>query len=505
MKAHVVIITLIIVISLTLTSISPSQEIISEQWMDVFFLQSKIGILHVITDKSEYQGKNVFRTVSIETTYGLRGEADITTEIKSIEYEDENMKPISTEIIMNISKAVTTISADFNGNKTRLKVTTAKQSNEKELNKPEDLLLTWGIHNLMLSKGFKTGTTYSYQTFFPDKFGFANITSEVLGKEIIQYNDKKMELNKIKSVIKDLNLTFLSYVDDLGISYKMEMPTVGIKYLKTETPELSREKKDPTQNLNLFDTFKKPSGDLKKLENVYKAKKISLLISSKNLDLHEVIQNDHRQKIKFEGNNNAEVTLYSTKKMKLKKKLKRPFNSETWVESIKKSPENQMKPYLTDSPFIQSNNEKIQKTALEIVGNEFDVFKCSKLINKWVFKNLKNKNYTVIYASALEVLENLEGDCSEHSLLFIALARSLGIPARGVLGLVYSEDINAFAFHVWAEVFAGKWIGMDPSLGLDFMTPVHIGVVRTDMNDLSFSGESVKLFELIQDFEIKIP
>ena len=39
--------------------------------------------------------------------------------------------------------------------------------------------------------------------------------------------------------------------------------------------------------------------------------------------------------------------------------------------------------------------------------------------------------------SALEVLKTRVGDCNEHTTLYVAMARSLGIPARIAVGLVY--------------------------------------------------------------------
>ncbi len=39
--------------------------------------------------------------------------------------------------------------------------------------------------------------------------------------------------------------------------------------------------------------------------------------------------------------------------------------------------------------------------------------------------------------NALEVLESKKGDCNEHTVLFNALARAAGIPAKTAVGVVY--------------------------------------------------------------------
>src|ERR1041385_4515814 len=60
-----------------------------------------------------------------------------------------------------------------------------------------------------------------------------------------------------------------------------------------------------------------------------------------------------------------------------------------------------------------------------------------------------------------QTLATREADCSEFSALFVAMARSLGLPARIVSGLAYSG--NSFGGHAWVEVWAGKCSELDPS------------------------------------------
>ena len=68
------------------------------------------------------------------------------------------------------------------------------------------------------------------------------------------------------------------------------------------------------------------------------------------------------------------------------------------------------------------------------------------------------------FRDALEVLNHMAGDCTEHSILFIGLARAAGLPAREVAGMIYvTEDPAGFYFHQWAKVWVGKWIDVDPN------------------------------------------
>ena len=63
---------------------------------------------------------------------------------------------------------------------------------------------------------------------------------------------------------------------------------------------------------------------------------------------------------------------------------------------------------------------------------------------------LLDKKPTVSLPSAREVLRTKVGDCNEHTALFVAMARSIGMPARIAVGLVFMH--GAFYYHAWPEV-----------------------------------------------------
>ena len=58
----------------------------------------------------------------------------------------------------------------------------------------------------------------------------------------------------------------------------------------------------------------------------------------------------------------------------------------------------------------------------------------AKRVNSFVFEWIIEKDFTVGFASALEVAHHPRGDCTEHGVLAVALLRRLGVPARGVTG-----------------------------------------------------------------------
>jgi len=57
------------------------------------------------------------------------------------------------------------------------------------------------------------------------------------------------------------------------------------------------------------------------------------------------------------------------------------------------------------------------------------------------------------------------GVCQDHAHVFVSAARLMGVPARYVVGYLWSSDDNATATHAWAEAYASDlgWIGFDPA------------------------------------------
>jgi transglutaminase-like putative cysteine protease len=86
----------------------------------------------------------------------------------------------------------------------------------------------------------------------------------------------------------------------------------------------------------------------------------------------------------------------------------------------------------------------------------------AELLTRWVYENLKKK-ITISVPSAVQVLEDRSGDCNEHTVLYVALARALGLPARTAAGLVYLR--GQFYYHAWPEVWLGEWVAVDPTFG----------------------------------------
>jgi transglutaminase-like putative cysteine protease len=134
---------------------------------------------------------------------------------------------------------------------------------------------------------------------------------------------------------------------------------------------------------------------------------------------------------------------------------------------------------LAPTPQIDSDHPAIARLAREVAGGERGSYAAAVRLADHVYRRLI-KAYGASHDRASDVLAAGKGDCTEHALLFVALARALGIPARGVLGLVYAQyddGTPALYWHAWAEVrSAGEWIAMDPIFGQPVADATHVAL-----------------------------
>ncbi len=139
-------------------------------------------------------------------------------------------------------------------------------------------------------------------------------------------------------------------------------------------------------------------------------------------------------------------------------------------------------PFLRCDPLVQCDRPAITALAAAIVKGEDDPWRRALLIERWVGKHLTKRSVMAL-PSALDVLATREGDCTEHTVLFTALARAAGIPTRMVAGLVWSDEVDAFAYHAWPEVYVGRWVWTDPTFGQDVADATHIKLAAGGVED----------------------
>jgi hypothetical protein len=135
---------------------------------------------------------------------------------------------------------------------------------------------------------------------------------------------------------------------------------------------------------------------------------------------------------------------------------------------------------LAAEPLVQADDPRIQEQARAIVATTDGSGRAHAMaVHDWVYRNIA-KEPALTVPSALEVLDQRRGDCNEHTVLFAALARAVGVPTRIAIGLVWSDDLDGFYYHAWPEVWVEPdgWLRRDPTLGQSPADATHIKLLE---------------------------
>ncbi|MBI5393545.1 transglutaminase domain-containing protein [Candidatus Woesearchaeota archaeon] len=145
--------------------------------------------------------------------------------------------------------------------------------------------------------------------------------------------------------------------------------------------------------------------------------------------------------------------------VKVKTKVNFPYS---------KVPEDAQK-YLQETQLMDYNNLDIKTMASKLAEGEDDSYIVSHKIAVWIGQNINYSLSSLTAEASLPaswVIKNKIGVCDEITNLYIAMLRSLGIPAKFVVGMSYTTSelfSENWGAHGWSEVYFPEygWVPFD--------------------------------------------
>jgi len=308
----------------------------------------------------------------------------------------------------------------------------------------EKPILSAGIWPHLLKKGLIVGTRYRFSVFDPSIMAQRPVEVSVVARETVVLDGRTWEAFKVKTTFAGLEV--FSWIGPNGERLKEE-GLMGLRLVKT-TEDQARSGIESDPELDMAEAASIPSN--------------RILAEPSNLVY---------LKIRLEGINPEGLDLDTGRQRLTGSVLEIVLDSEL-TRLYKKA---QMAPYLKASSWIQSDHPTIMSLADKIVGQaKEDEAKARRILN-WVYKSV-DKRATVSIPNALDTLKAKAGDCNEHAVLFAALLRAAGIPAKVCIGLVYTR--GRFYYHAWNEVFLGQWTTADALMGQMPADVTHIKFIE---------------------------
>lgn len=456
---------LILCISLTLYSCADkaksvwTRDLPHESWMSAMLMGVKIGHLHVYADRAEYEGQSVVRINSEMFTEIKRFGLSMKMSKTKLCYLKDDLSPwyflsrsdeTGTEKIVEgkVGKGVIKIKTTLGGRTTR-----------SQENIPPDTIFAEALEEMVVRRGLKVGDKYSLKTFSLDTFSTINTDVNVTQKDQIEYKGKLKDVFVIDYKMDIMGgIATRQWTATDGEIYKMEMPSMGMSFVKVDREEAL----ESSGQLDLIIGTKIPLFGEQPVSGI---SELSIKAILSEGDVKSTFIADNRQIVKPGEAPEEGIIDIALVDVKIQSAPQRPINRP------------ELSPYLSPSTYVESDDPDIISKAKEIAGDEKNSWAAAVKVCEWVNTSITDKNYKVGFGTARQTLEDLQGDCSEHTVLFVGLARALGIPSRIATGLVYHKD--AFYYHFWPEVYVGQWVAMEPTLGQIQADATHIKFIAS--------------------------
>lgn len=425
-----------------------------ETWMNAMLMGVKVGNLYIHVDRIDYKGESVLRVDSIMSTEIRRFGISIKNSKTKTFYMKDDLTPVYFLSKSDETGQEKVVEGTIVNGTIKLKTTLEGKTTEKEQRIPPDTLFAEAIEEITVRKGLKTGNRFSLNVFSLDFFDTIKVDVYVGNKENINHKGRNVEVFAVDYTMNIMGgITTREWITPEGEVYKMEMEKLGMSFVKVD-------KDEAMGDVGQLDLILKTKIELVGERPRSGIKNFKVKVSIPGGNIRSTFVNNSRQKILPNDDPSQGIIELNVADVDESSALKRPITKKELAQ------------YLAPSIYVQSDDPEIISKAQEIAGSESNSWKAAVKICKWVNESIKDKNYKVGFGTAKQTLKELQGDCSEHTVLFIGLARALGIPSRICTGIVFHRD--AFYYHFWPEVYIGKWISMEPTLGQIPADATHI-------------------------------
>ncbi|MBL8761591.1 MAG: transglutaminase family protein [Phycisphaerae bacterium] len=462
--------TLAVLVVSLLSPLASAQD--RDLWYRMLMQDAPVGYVHT-TEKTS-GGK--ITTTNLSKVSIKRGTIAINIEMSSEFVETLDGTPISASAVQKMGAIPSITMVAFDTDKKVMKVASvqggAESTSEKPL--PQGWLPPAAAGRYMKKQLAAGEKTIEYSTMdLTTGVAVFKLTHKVGEVEKITVSGKEMEGRRIEVTNSIMPSVVTTEHVDADLTPLRTLAKMGAIPVVTELADASvaGEKSDKSPEL-MVSTFVVPD---KPIDNARKTSKATYLLS---MPAGEVLA------IPSAGPQSASAIDAQTTRVVVDQKNPAP---------VQYTPDARSK-FLASTAAVNLEDEEIRKLSAkslqDAAGSPSDR---AEACRRFVYRYINAKSLDTAFATASEVARNRGGDCSEHGVLLVALLRAAGIPARGVVGLIYADAFagreKIFGYHMWAQALLtidGKerWVDFDATLPPQSPTDAtHIALGYTDFSD----------------------
>lgn len=423
------------------------------QWRGVYYRGEKLGFTVSQTVPIDDDPDAAFELQEdAELQMTLLG-ATIPAKIRTTARVNRAFELRSFEFSLDPGTGAITVRGHVQDLKLLISITTSSGTRTEVRQLTEPPMLTLNLARRLADAGLTPGARYRWSVFDPATLRNAPIILDVGSREIVRAASAPIPAFRVDMEFVGLRTT--SWITDTGEVIREESP-MGFITVR-ETPERARTLAMPGQiRLDLL--------------------RAAAVVPEMRQPIHEP-RDVRRIRMRIEG-----ADLSSPDLQGAGQSVSGDVVEITDTQTLAAAPADPTaKQFVDPEPLIESDDPEIRAEAeaavRNVTGGKARVETLTRYVNQ-----LLEKKPTVSLPSAREVLRTKIGDCNEHTALFVAMARSIGIPSRIAVGLTFVR--GAFYYHAWPEVYIddgggrGLWLPVDPTLNQFPADSTHIRLAR---------------------------
>ena len=420
-----------------------------EEWMGVYLNDKKVGWVVSLTDELE-DGYRIVERSSLRLKV-MGAEQTVRTLIEC--HADTTYGLRSLWFQFSSGEHALEVRGEMEASHFKYELSSGGKVSKSELVVSEGVYIPVSIEAIASKMGLVEGRGDSFDIFEPTTCSLTRVKVTVEGEEELLVGGRSHKARRV--VVSFLGTRSTVWLDQDGSVLKEESP-LGLTMIR-ETREEATRGGAPSEAVEVLTMYSVPSNV--EIADPREVRELRVRLVGPQFGRLELT--DERQKLSGDTLS-VSALIPSSKRV-------RGADPGSFAED------------LNPTPLIQSDDRKIRALVDSVLSPEEPVWSKVTELVAWVYHNVE-KRPTMSIPSAVEVLEHRMGDCNEHAVLFTALARASGIPARLCGGLVCLN--GEFYYHAWSKVWVGEWVAVDPTFGQSVADATHLKLTEGGMEDL---------------------
>ncbi len=418
-----------------------------ETWMNIYQQDQKVGYVHRQIFQT-LEGYKILESVFMQVnTMGMM--QDLRFKTAGSLKPDLTLSSFDFELFSRLFRFKARGTLQDN---TLIVSMTSGSGPEQNLNFPikKNIHLSVGLLEILSAKDLKPGDSRTFTVFDPITATERSVKILVVEEETIPVMDREEVAKKVS--IEAMGVSQLAWIGKDGTALREEGP-LGIR-LEQVDKERALQKIALLPGTDIAEFASIPSNRVIRVAEGLRELRLSLT----GVDERTFFLEGDRQFLQ----NGVLIIRRETVSDLLSRRHTQELSGE-------------IKKYLEPAPLIPSDHPEIRTKVKEILSPDDTMMIRAKKLVEWVHLNLE-KRPVLSLPDALEILRRRVGDCNEHAVLLMALARAAGIPAQMEVGVVYQR--GRFYYHAWNILYLGRWITADATMGQFPADVTHIRLIR---------------------------